>query len=76
MNVLEFFFASKQSSSLFCRHVLMSENVRYFGVYFHENLSWDYHIKQISKTIIRLNGVLSKLQYVPKIYNLLYGCLQ
>jgi len=43
-----------------------SQSVQYLGLYLDDNLSWDYHITQLSRKLSRANGVLSKLRhYVP-----------
>ena len=44
-----------------------SRSVKYLGVYLDDNLSWDIHIKELSKKLSRANGIMSKLRhYVPK----------
>jgi len=44
-----------------------SQSVKYLGVYLDDNLSWDFHIKELSKKLCRTNGIISKLRhYVPK----------
>ena len=44
-----------------------SRSVKYLGVYLDDNLSWDIHIKEVSKKLSRSNGIISKLRhYVPK----------
>ena len=46
---------------------LHADNVKYLGIFLDKNLSWDYHILQLSKKLSRANGVLYKLRnYVPK----------
>ena len=46
---------------------LPADNVKYLGIFLDKNLSWDYHILQLSKKLSRANGVLYKLRnYVPK----------
>lgn len=39
------------------------DHVKYLGVYLDCNLSWDFHITQLSKKLSRANGILSKLRY-------------
>ena len=44
-----------------------SQYVKYLGVHLDDNLSWDFHIKELSKKLSRTNGIISKLRhYVPK----------
>ena len=44
-----------------------SRSVKYLGVYLDDNLSWNIHIKELSKKLSRANGIISKLRhYVPK----------
>ena len=46
---------------------LPADNVKYLGIFLDKNLSWDYHILQLSKKLSGANGVLYKLRnYVPK----------
>ena len=41
-------------------------SVNYLGVHIDNNLSWDYHVKELSKKLSRTNGILCKLRhYVP-----------
>ena len=63
-----------------------TENVKYLGLHLDQNLSFDYHINQLSKKLSRSNGILSKLRhytsketlisvYYSLFYShLLYGC--
>ena len=63
-----------------------TDNVKYLGLYLDQNLSFDYHINQLSKKLGRSNGILSKLRhytskdtlisvYYSLIYShILYGC--
>ena len=63
-----------------------TDNVKYLGLYLDKNLSFDYHINQLSKKLGRANGILAKLRhFTPKdtlisIYysifysHILYGC--
>ena len=46
---------------------LPADNVKYLRILLDKNLSWDYHILQLSKKLSRANGVLYKLRNdVPK----------
>ena len=63
-----------------------TDNVKYLGLYLDQNLSFDYHINQLSKKLSRTNGILSKLRHfttketlISVYYSLfyshiLYGC--
>ena len=63
-----------------------TDNVKYLGLYLDKNLSFDYHINQLSKKLSRANGILAKLRhFTPKdtlvsVYysifysHILYGC--
>ena len=63
-----------------------TDNVKYLGLYLDQNLSFDYHINQLSKKLSRSNGILSKLRHftsketlISVYYSLfyshiLYGC--
>ena len=52
-----------------------SRSVKYLGVYLDDNLSWDIHIKELSKKLSRANGIISKLRhYVPKMTMLQIYC--
>ena len=37
--------------------------VKYLGMYIDKNLTWNYHINELSKKLSRANGILSKLRY-------------
>ena len=62
------------------------ENVKYLGLYLDKNLSWDFHVNQLSKKLSRTNGILSKIRHfvsmkiLISIYysifysHILYGC--
>ena len=63
-----------------------TDNVKYLGLYIDQNLSFDYHINQLSKKLSRSNGILSKLRHFTSketlisVYysifysHILYGC--
>ena len=63
-----------------------TDNVKYLGLYLDKNLSFDYHINQLSKKLSRANGILAKLRHFTSkdtlisVYysifysHLLYGC--
>ena len=38
-------------------------HVKYLGIYIDRNLSWDFHIIELSKKLSRANGILSKLRH-------------
>ena len=40
-----------------------ADQVKYLGVYLDKNLSFDYHINQLSKKLSRANGILAKLRH-------------
>ena len=43
------------------------KSVKYLGVLIDENLSWDYHISELSKKLSRANGIIIKLRhYTPQ----------
>ena len=47
--------------------LIPTDNVKYLGIFLDKNLAWDYQIKQLSKKLSRVNGVLYKLRkYIPK----------
>ena len=62
------------------------ENVKYLGLYLDKNLSWDFHVNQLSKKLSRTNDILSKIRHfvsmkiLISIYysifysHILYGC--
>ena len=64
-----------------------SKEVKYLGIYFDENLSWDTHIKYLCPKLSKANGIISKLRhFLPKqtlisvyyaLFNshLSYGCI-
>ena len=66
--------------------LIPTDNVKYLGRYIVQNLSFDYHINQLSKKLSRSNGTLAKLRHFTSketlisVYNsifyshLLYGC--
>ena len=42
-------------------------HVKYLGIFIDNNLSWDYHVHQLSKKLSRANGIISKLRhFTPK----------
>ena len=46
--------------------LIPTDHVKYLGLYIDKNLSWNYHIKQLSLKLSRANGILSKLRhYAP-----------
>ena len=63
-----------------------TDNVKYLGLYIDQNLSFDFHINQLSKKLSRSNGILAKLRHFAPIETLiavyystfysylLYGC--
>ena len=40
-----------------------ADQVKYLGLYLDKNLSFDYHINQLSKKLSRANGILAKLRH-------------
>ena len=62
------------------------DHVKYLGMYIDKYLSWDFHFHELSKTLSRANGILSKVRYnAPsetclQVYyaiffsHLIYGC--
>ena len=38
------------------------DDVKYFGMYPHSHLSWEYHLHELSKKLSRANGIISKLR--------------
>ena len=62
------------------------DSVKYLGLYLDKNLSWDFHVNQLSKKLSRTNGILSKIRhfvtmkilislYYSIFYShILYGC--
>ena len=40
-----------------------TDNVKYLGLYLDKNLSFDYHINQLSKKLSKSNGILAKLRH-------------
>ena len=74
------------SIKLMNKRIEPSLSVKYLGLHIDNKLSWNYHIKRLSKTLSRANGILSKLRhFAPKstlisVYNsifyshILYGC--
>ena len=40
-----------------------TDNIKYLGLHLDQNLSFDYHIKQLGKKLSRSNGILSKLRH-------------
>ena len=63
-----------------------TNNVKYLGLYLDKNLSFDYHINQLSKKLSKSNGILAKLRHYTSrqtlisIYysifysHIIYGC--
>ena len=46
--------------------LIPTDHVKYLGLYIDKNLSWNYHIKQLSLKLSRANGIISKLRhYAP-----------
>ena len=69
------FFHSKQSSinlenisiKIEGKKLSRCNNVNYLGLLIDEHLSWDAHVKYLSKKLSRANGVLAKLRhFAPK----------
>ena len=66
--------------------LVSTENVKYLGLYLDKNLSFDYHINQLSKKLSKSNGILAKLRHFTSrqtlisVYysifysHILYGC--
>jgi len=48
-----------------------SRTVKYLGLYLDDNLSWDYHIKELTSKLSRANGILSKLRHYVSIKSLI-----
>ena len=49
------------------KKLVPSQNVKYLGAHIDENLSWDFHVNQLSKKLSRANGILAKLRhFAPK----------
>jgi len=48
-----------------------SSSVKYLGLYLDDNLSWDYHINELTRKLSRTNGILSKLRHFVPIQTLL-----
>ena len=47
--------------------LIPTDNVKYLGIFLDKNLAWDYQLKQLSKKLSRVNGILYKLRkYIPK----------
>ena len=45
------------------RRLTPTDNVKYFGMYLDNHLSWHQYIHKLSNTLSRANGILSKLRY-------------
>ena len=43
--------------------LVSTDNVKYLGLYLDKNLSFDYHINQLSKKLSKSNGILAKLRH-------------
>ena len=44
-----------------------TNHVKYLGLYLDKTLSWNFHVKQLSKKLSRSNGILCKLRhFVPE----------
>ena len=39
------------------------DNVKYLGLFLDNNLSWDFHVNQLSKKLSRANGILAKIRH-------------
>ena len=64
-----------------------SKQIKYLGIFIDENLSWKYHINQLSTKLSRANGMLSKIRHfatpslLKSIYHAIfashmrYGCI-
>jgi len=46
--------------------IVLSNSVKYLGIYLHEHLKWDQHLNHVIKQLTRAIGMLSKVRhYVP-----------
>ena len=45
------------------RKLIPSDNVKYLGLFLDKNLSWDFHVNQLSKKLSRANGILAKIRH-------------
>ena len=62
------------------------DNVKYLGLFLDKNMSWDFHINQLSKKLSRANGILAKIRHflptkiIISVYysifysHIIYGC--
>ena len=66
------FFHSKYSKNLNFENVYINfdgirllpvDYVKYLGMLIDNNLTWNYHINDLSKKLSQVNGILSKLRY-------------
>ena len=39
------------------------DNVKYLGLFLDKNLSWDFHVNQLSKKLSRANGIIAKIRH-------------
>ena len=54
-----------------------SRQIKYLGIYIDENLSWKYHITQLSNKLCRANGMLSKIRHfvTPSLLKTIYHAI-
>ena len=45
------------------KRLLPVDHLKYLGIHLDKNLSWDFHIAELSKKLSRANGILSKLRH-------------